>query len=459
MKMLDGALEGLSRLYIAVPPLLMMALLLTLFFFTSLGEARLQEASDRLQRAAGREQATLEFETALLATRSGARGVLLTGDDRERDHYRAAAALMPSRLERLRSVYRGDDSDLADIDALQRLLDRQLAALATAVTGTHSVADDALDAADSAPIAALIGRMQARAALDHADAVRGWSFSQEFSHWLTVAGTLFNILLVGAAARLVYVDMRRRTAQAAALREQKTTLEKEVEDRTQALVELSTHLQNVAEHEKERLAHELHDELGGLLVGARMDVSWAEQHLPNVEPAVRQRLARVQQSLAAGVDLKRRIIEELRPTLLDNVGLIAALRWQLKETGGRAGLRCLESYPDEETAFTSKASIALFRVAQEAFTNIVKHAAASTVSVALEIDRAQVVLRIADDGCGIPEERFKATGSHGLASMQHRIRALSGQFEVTSSPRGGTVVAAHIPTANAIAPGLLSATI
>ena len=94
------------------------------------------------------------------------------------------------------------------------------------------------------------------------------------------------------------------------------------------------------------------------------------------DPDLKLRLNRVQQNLAAGVDLKRRIIEELRPTLLDNVGLFAALRWQMKETCGSAGLKCSESYPDEEPRFKSEASIALFRIAQEAFSNILKHSAA-----------------------------------------------------------------------------------
>src|SRR5258707_7990580 len=101
-----------------------------------------------------------------------------------------------------------------------------------------------------------------------------------------------------------------------------------------------------------------------------MDISWAEQRLADKDPDLKQRLNRVQQNLAAGVDLKRRIIEELRPTLLDNVGLVAALRWQLKETCGNAGLKCIEFYPDDEPRFASTAAIAMFRIAQEAFNNI-----------------------------------------------------------------------------------------
>src|SRR5580692_6584758 len=128
-----------------------------------------------------------------------------------------------------------------------------------------------------------------------------------------------------------------------------------------------------------------------------MDISWAEKHLPDDDPDTKLRLQRVQKNLSAGVDLKRRIIEELRPTLLDNVGLSAALRWQLKETCGNAGLKCIESYPDEELKFNAEASIALFRIAQEAFTNILKHSEATTVDVALDLDEETLLMRIADD--------------------------------------------------------------
>ena len=234
------------------------------------------------------------------------------------------------------------------------------------------------------------------------------------------------------------------------LRDQKLRLEREVEQRTRELVELSTHLQSVSEREKASLARELHDELGALLVGARMDISWAEQHLAKNDPDMKQRLNRVQLNLAAGVDLKRRIIEELRPTLLDNVGLFAALRWQLKETCGSAGLKCIESYPDEEPRFTAEAAIALFRIAQEAFTNILKHSGAKSMDITLGIDGDAIVMQISDDGKGIAPGQFTDIGSHGLASMRHRVRALGGRLDVISPTSGGTTLLVRIPADKAL---------
>jgi signal transduction histidine kinase len=265
---------------------------------------------------------------------------------------------------------------------------------------------------------------------------------------LTSIAIICIVLLAVIAACVAYRFLHRLALQTAKLRSQTQKLEREVEERTRELVELSTHLQSVAEREKAALARELHDELGGLLVGARMDISWAEQHLGASEVDMKHRLNRVQQNLAASIDLKRRIIEELRPTLLDNVGFIAALRWQLKETCARAGLKCNEYFPDDEPKLTADAAIALFRIAQEAFANLIKRAGANTVDVTLDIDDDTVVFRITDDGKGISDAGSES-GEHGLASMRHRVRALGGTFDVSASASGGTLDV-RIPASRAL---------
>jgi len=269
------------------------------------------------------------------------------------------------------------------------------------------------------------------------------------NRWIIVGATICNALLVGAAAGLVAHDVRRRGQLARSLREQRELLEREVEARTRELVELSTHLQSVAEREKALLARELHDELGGLLVGARMDISWAEQHLDAAAVELKARLNRVQQNLSASIDLKRRIIEELRPTLLDNVGFLAALRWQFKETCGRAGLRCSEYFPDEEPRLSADAAIALFRVAQAAFSNVVEHSGAGAVDISLDIDEDTVVFRVSDDGRSLAD---RAHAAQGLAAMRHRVRALGGSFELRNGEERGAVLTVRIPAARALRP-------
>ena len=196
---------------------------------------------------------------------------------------------------------------------------------------------------------------------------------------------------------------------------------------------MSDHLENSA------LSRELHDELGGLLVAARMDLSWLQQRLPTSDPNIEQRFRRIHESLSAGVDLKRRVVEELRPTLLDNMGLPwAALRWQFKETRRRAGLQCTETIPDFEPKFNPDAAIGVFRIAQEALTNILKHAEAKSADLAIGIEGDTFVLRVSDDGKGIPPESAPGpTSSHGPRLLcATGIAALGGSRDVRHSPGG-----------------------
>jgi signal transduction histidine kinase len=460
VNILGEALDGLGRWYVAVPPFLIIGFLAALFFLTGAGQQRLQEASEQLQKSALREHYTDQLQIAVTRSVAAQRGFLLTSDQKFFKSYDTYVDDVEPRLERLQSAYTGSDADLADMRTLHVLIGKRLADLAMIVAIQKSQGTSAAIALVKTSVGSDTGeaindifdQLRDRESAKHGAAEDHWYRSLTLSRWITVAGTIFNMLLVGIAARLVYMDMRRRTLQTSELRDQKLRLEREAEELNQELVELSTHLQSMAEREKAGLARELHDELGGLLVGARMDISWAQQHLSGDDPDLKQRLNRVQQNLSAGVDLKRRIIEELRPTLLDNVGLFAALRWQLKETCRNAGLKCIESYPEAEPRFTSEAAIALFRIAQEAFTNIIKHSAAKTMDITLGMDGDAVVMQISDDGKGIPLGRLNAIGSHGLASMRHRVRALGGRLDVRSPASGGTILLVRIPASNALAP-------
>jgi signal transduction histidine kinase len=458
VNLLNEALDGLGRWYVAVPPFLIVCFLAALFFVMGEGQERLQEAGERLQRSAAREHGVDVLQGSLARTVASQRGFLLTGDKRYLESYNRVTAEIEPRLEQLRAAFDGSEASVAQVRDLHVLVGKRLAdlSMSLAIQQTQGAAaavalvKTSVGADTGVMISDILDQLRDRETVEHTAAAAHWENSLRLSRWITVCGTIFNMLLVAVAARLVWMDMRRRTALTTELRDQKLQLERQVEDRTRELVELSTHLQNVSEREKASLARELHDELGGLLVGARMDISWAEQHLSD-EPDLKVRLHRVQQNLAAGVDLKRRIIEELRPTLLDNVGLFAALRWQMKETCGNAGIKCIESYPDEEPRFKSEAAIALFRIAQEAFNNILKHAGAKTVDISLDMDDETLLMRIADDGVGIAAGQLTAIASHGLASMRHRVRALGGRLDVRSPASGGTMLLVQIPVANAVA--------
>jgi signal transduction histidine kinase len=138
-------------------------------------------------------------------------------------------------------------------------------------------------------------------------------------------------------------------------------------------------------------------------------------------------------------------VEELRPTLLDNKGLFTALRWQFKETCRRAGMECTETIPESERKFDPEASIGVFRVVQEALTNILKHSEAKCADLYIAMQADLFLIRISDDGKGIAPSRLQHGLSHGLASMRHRMAALGGTLDIRSPATGGTVLSATIP--------------
>jgi signal transduction histidine kinase len=208
---------------------------------------------------------------------------------------------------------------------------------------------------------------------------------------------------------------------------------------------LIDHIQSVMEHQKALLARELHDELGGLLVGAVMDLAWAEQHLSAPPAELRQKLIRARQTLASAIDLKRKLIEDLRPTLLDNVGLFAALRWHVQAASKRAGFGCRVTVPDEERRFLPHIPIVLFRIVQEALAVIVARKPSADAEFAIQMiaDTLTVEVRGATDSP--PKGDGAGTDTHYLAAIQQRVVSLGGKFGSVYDPRGVTVITAKFP--------------
>jgi len=454
MKILGEELGEIGRWYIALPPLLLIGFLVGLFFLAAAGQSRLNAANERVHDSEVRQQALSEFIALISDAESGQRGYLLTGESSYLQPYTEAVAKVEAALDRVHEAYGGNE-DTPEFRQLRILTGKKLGELEDTLAvfkkrGTLpavNVVRTDVGKRTMDEISRIAGAMRLSETRELSAATAQWQVDFRVSRWVSAAGVILNIGLVLLATRLVYGDMRRRARQATSLRDQKQELEQQVEERTRELTALSTHLQGVSEQEKSALSRELHDELGGLLVAARMDLSWLQQRLPTSDPGIEQRFKRIHECLSAGVDLKRRVVEELRPTLLDNMGLFAALRWQFKETCRRAGLKCTETIPDSELKFNPDAAIGIFRIAQEAMTNILKHAEAKSADLVIDIEDGTFLLRISDDGKGIPSTRLQTNTSHGLASMRHRIAALGGTWEVRSPSTGGTVVTAVIPLA------------
>ncbi|HEY2686323.1 MAG TPA: CHASE3 domain-containing protein [Steroidobacteraceae bacterium] len=450
MKIFGEELGATGRWYIALPPILLVGFLIGLFFVAVASQTRLNAASERVHASLVRQQALVEFSALISDAESAQRGYLLTGETSYLKPYRTAASQTTPALDRVHAAYGGDDDP--QFRQLRLLTGRKLGELEDGIAlyskRAHSAAvsidaDAGTHTADQ--IDALISNMRSVEAARLAAATGVWQGEFHLSRLVMAAGAVLSLALVFLASRLVYQDMRRRAAQTTFLRDQKLELERQVEQRTRDLATLSTHLQGVSEQEKSALSRELHDELGGLLVAARMDLSWLQQRLKIEDPAMEQRFRRIHDSLSAGVDLKRRVVEELRPTLLDNMGLFAALRWQFRETCRRHGMRCTEAIPESEMKIHPDAAIGVFRIAQEALTNILKHAEAHSADVSVVLTDQIFTLRVSDDGKGLPHEVIKDGTGHGLAAMRHRVLALGGTCEVSNRENGGTLVETSIP--------------
>jgi len=460
MKIFGEELGRVGRWYVVLPPLLLIGFLIGLFFIAAAGQTRLNAADERVHSSEEREQALDDFLALIADAESAQRGYLLTGESSYLQSYRAAAAKLAPALDRLHQSYASGKEPLKEISRLRKLSAKKVGEL----DETLALYDmEGLDPAMSATRTDLgrrttneilknVSVLRKEESAELAAATARWQSDLRLSRWITLGGAILNIGLVVLATGLVYGEMRRRALQATDLRDQKRELALQVEERTRELTALSTHLQDVSELEKSALSRELHDELGGLLVAARMDLSWLQHRLPTSDPAIEQRFKRIHDCLSAGVDLKRRVVEELRPTLLDNMGLFAALRWQFKESCRRTGLRCTESIPETELRFAADAAIGVFRVAQEALTNILKHAEAKSADLTIEVQHDTFVMRISDDGKGMVPPRLPTIPSHGMASMRHRIAALGGSWEVSAPPAGGTTVTARIPLRGMLLP-------
>lgn len=214
-------------------------------------------------------------------------------------------------------------------------------------------------------------------------------------------------------------------------------------ERVRELSALSTHLQELAEKEKRELARNLHDELGGLLTAAKMDVSWLQGRAA-AEPGVQQRLQQLGSVLDEAMDVKRRVVEDLRPSLLDHFGLSTALRAYLEGVSASASLAC-EFVSAAEEEFPQDVAIGLFRIVQEGLANVVRHSGAQHVRLELASDARAYSLRLEDDGRGFDLASPGLRSPYGIAGMRHRVRALGGRLSFGSSPGRGTTLSVEVP--------------
>jgi len=210
------------------------------------------------------------------------------------------------------------------------------------------------------------------------------------------------------------------------------------------LRELAMHLQVIADEERKAAAREIHDELGQLLTAISLDVSSAKRTLATGVGEPRAHLDRMGDLVSDALRVARRVAMDLRPVLLDELGLCAALRWQVGEMEKRLGIRCKLVVPDQEPVVSEAQALGIFRICQEALTNVARHARATRVTVRLAMTSRRVEISVKDNGVGLVESSTPRV-SHGLLGMRERVRSLGGDLTIDGHAGRGTRVTARIP--------------
>ena len=409
------------------------------------------------EQVTARRDAAVEIRLAVdrarrlaLLMESAQRGYLLTGRPEYRVPFDAARAQSGSVIQSLRDIAQRvpvqRDAVLQLIEAIERRYselsevmrlyeagerDRALTLTMTDIGREHMEQVNAL--------VEEVSRQEEQAY------VRGGQQRERVRFWSRVAiGAMVMLCLatVFAALRLSRERERERARHLEDLSRERDKLETEVVHRTQDLTELARHLQTVREDERSRLARELHDELGGLLTAAKLDVARVRKRVQGTGPEVAERIDHLGQTLDAGIALKRRIIEDLRPSSLDNLGLQRTLEIQCSEFARRSEIEVVSSIEDVELA--KERQLVVYRLVQEALTNVAKYARARRVEVSLAQVDGMARVQVRDDGVGFDAAQVRV-GAHGLRGMRFRVQSCGGRWALKASPGEGTLVQAEIP--------------
>lgn len=208
---------------------------------------------------------------------------------------------------------------------------------------------------------------------------------------------------------------------------------------------LSVYLQHVREEERMRISRAVHDELGQALTGLKIDLSWLSGRLPRDLNLLINKSKEMSAHIDETIQTVRRISTELRPGILDHLGLVAAIEWQANELQTRTGIHCRVSNSLDHTILDEDMNTVFFRIFQETLTNIIRHANATKVDVNLKEESNRLVLEVKDNGRGITKEQLSNVKSLGLLGMRERAALLGGEVNITGAPKRGTKVSVSIP--------------
>jgi signal transduction histidine kinase len=412
-------------------------------------------AANGRQARADRVAAKLQYLNLLVTdAESGMRGYFLSGSDTYLGPMRTAERELDTQFGELKGLLADDPGQSKNLVQLVELVRRRLAQM-----------QQGLEVYRKGGLTDIVAIARAGEDRAHMDEIRLQVviMAGEQNELLSARGAAFYehvrraaLLGIGINATAIFVlvlfynlirrGFRLRLEAQHTLQQTNDHLETLVAVRTEQLSVLSRHLIRVAEDEKARLARELHDEMGANLTAIGIALSTVGEQLKASRPELAASLARARATLVETVQLKRRIIEDLRPSLLDNLGLSAALQSYCDDFARVTGIDCEALVEDEVDQAGPMQAIALFRITQEALNNIAKYAKAKHAIVHLGREGEALVLEVSDDGIGIPPDAMRRPKSHGLLGMRERALLLGGSLRVERGVNGiGTSVHACVP--------------
>ena len=407
------------------------------------------QATTKIESAEIARQSVDQLMNTMLDAETGTRGFLLTGDEKYLQPYNSALAQLGEHLGQLRQLLVDQPEELAEFELMALHIDSKQSELALSVrmrkigndaawkfmlstdVGKHDM--DAIRRQSEKLMASSLLKMEAA----HQQINDSLLLSRVGIAAISLSGLLAFYMYLLQTEALLAAGKREKLS----LLSERDRLEDKVRDRTAKLAQLATHLQEVREDERGHLARELHDELGALLTAAKLDVTRIRSRLGSSLPEANERIEHLISTLNSGIALKRRIVEDLRPSSLSHLGLVASLEILAREFADRSGIDIKTAL--ETVELGGSAQLTIYRLVQESLTNMGKYAMATHAAITLRNTEDHVMIEVSDNGQGFDTDKVAAT-SHGLAGMRHRVEAAGGKLMIESSPGQGTHIFANL---------------
>lgn len=451
--MLKSSIERVARTRYVMPIVLAVSIITI-----AINESTYQHSRTTLENGIALTDARLQALRTLQAltdAETATRAYLINGQDVYRQEYQEAlVTLTAAQQGAFQLIADADPRRTVSVEAVrQRIADRMKALeewMTTTERGQRTRAH-ILASSDRSRQAYVELRQEFDHVLDRAAAVQQSARLSLYDAMMLNRLALHALVLVAVMAFIMFMRQLRESDERKARESQ--VLEREIAVRTAELRELAGHLVSTREDERGRVARELHDEMGGLLTAMKLEMARLRR-VPDLPAVARERMGGIEQRLNEGIAVKRRIVENLRPSSLEQLGLIAALEVLCQDVSSSLGIPVMPQL--EAVELDRDAELTVYRVVQESLTNISKYARARHAWVSLMRQEGQARVIVRDDGLGFDVSQVRP-GHHGLLGMRVRVESHSGSLSITSRAGQGTRVSLEIPLSPPPAPDQASA--